>query len=67
MSSFVLCFQDIDKKNSPLLGVKARTWENLPRLKEYLYQMAFVFLRSLLKEPLGKRRRLTNYSNSYRF
>src|SRR5437588_215570 len=48
-------------------GVKARTWGNYPRLKEYAYQMAFVFLLKPLKASLGKRRRLTNYLISYRF
>ena len=37
------------------MGVKARTWGNLPGLKESTYRMAFVFLLKLLKESLGKR------------
>ena len=67
MSSFVLDFQDIDKTKLMVVGVKARTWGNFPRLKEYAYRMAFVSLLMPLKELLGKPRRLTNYLLSYRF
>src|SRR6266550_3706400 len=55
------------KANSWLLGARARTWGKFPRLKEYAYRMAFVFLLKPLREASGKRRRLTNCLITYRF
>ncbi len=51
-----LVFRKLTKQKSWLLEVKARTWGNFPRLKEYTYRTAFVFLLKLLKESLAKRR-----------
>ena len=67
MSFYVLGFQDIDKTKIMVVGGKGANLGKSPRLKEYAFQMAFVFPPKPLRESLGRRRRLTNYLISYRF
>jgi rifampicin phosphotransferase len=67
MSSYVLGFQDIGKTKIMVVGGKGANLGEIPRLKEFAFQMTFVFPPKPLRESLGKRRRLTNYLISYRF
>ena len=67
MSSYVLGFQDIDTTKIMVVGGKGANLGSFPGSREYVYQMAFVFLLKPLKASLGKRRPLTNYLTNYRF
>jgi hypothetical protein len=43
MSSYVLGFRDIDKTKIAVVGGKGANLGESPRLKQYTFQMAFVF------------------------
>jgi pyruvate,water dikinase len=60
MSSYVLGFEDIDKTKIIVVGGKGASLGEVSKVEGIVPP-------KLLRESLGKRRRLTNYLISYRF
>ena len=67
MSSYVLGFQDIDKKKLMIVGGKGANLGELSRIEGIHVPDGFCITTEAFKRISGIRRRSTNYLISYRF